>query len=163
VFAMRVIATATATVSVAALSSLVAPAPASATDVALNGTYHAASDGQWSKTNGRFEDQASVDATWSVTTTCSDYLDCTGTVHSTQGWSANATYLSGLWRVVRTVENWHECPDGTKSSGQQTFYFWVDSGEPSRLVGFDKTIGPSGACGVNRPLTIEMPFTLTPA
>jgi hypothetical protein len=57
------------------------------------------------------------------------------------------------------VPGWQPCRDGTTVTGRQQFTFYrVDA---STLVGKDKTIGPSGACGVSYWLTIEMPFKLT--
>ncbi len=143
----------------------VTPTPAHAVGdaVALNGTYTAVSDGQWAKTNYRYHDEAIVTSTWTVTSTCATYQDCTGRIVSDAGWSADLTYLSGRWRVVRTIENWQPCPDGTTAPGQQSFEFSrprIDS-DASHLVGWDRTTGPSGACGINKWLNITMPFTLT--
>jgi hypothetical protein len=132
-------------------------------DVAVNGTYTAVSDGQWARTNESYHDEQTVTQTWTVTSSCSSFLDCTGHVTSDQGWSADARYLSGVWRVARTVEGWESCADGTAAPGDQSFQFWPDpTVPPGTLVGWDKTIGPSGACGKNQWLTVTMPFKLTP-
>lgn len=137
-------------------------APARGDVVAVNGVYTAVSDGQWSKTNERFEERPSLISTWTISSSCENYLDCTGRVVSDHGWSADLTYRSGQWWVSQTLPDWLTCPDGARFPGKQGFQFWPDRSNPTVLTGWDKTIAPSGACGVNRWLTIEMPFTLTP-
>lgn len=125
----------------------------------LNGTYSAVSDGQWAKTREVFHDEVTVASTWTITSTCSTHVECTGRVVSDQGWSADATFNAGLWTVERDVADWQPCGDGSTVAGHQRFSFYrVDA---ATLTGKDKTIGPSGACGVSYWLTIEMPFTLT--
>jgi hypothetical protein len=84
-------------------------------------------------------------------------MDCTGRVTSDQGWSANLRLVGGdLWIVAHDVPNWEKCEDGTTAPGHQTFKFSADE----KLAGWDRTVGPSGACGANKWLTIEMPFKL---
>jgi len=138
------------------------PVPAHAGDCAvpLAGTYTAFSDGQWAQTRRSFHDEASVTSSWTVTTTCLDYLDCTGQVSSDQGWSAPALCKSGMWTVTHDVPNWEPCPDGTAATGQQKFAFRSQT-DLAKFEGWDTTLGPSGACGVNRWLVVSMPFTLT--
>ncbi len=143
-------------------------APAAAADpddTAVNGVFSAVSDGQWAKTNESYLNEATLTSTWTVTSSCSTYLDCTGTVASDQGWTAPLVYQSGRWRVVRSVEHWEPCPDGTAAPGRQSFTFWPARGDApdrhDRLTGWDETIGPSGACGINRSLNIRLPFQLT--
>ena len=63
--------------------------------IALNGTYTAFSDGVWAKTNDSYHDERSVTQTWTITSTCTTYQDCTGRVTSDQGWSADMVYMSG--------------------------------------------------------------------
>jgi hypothetical protein len=65
------------------------------------------------------------------------------------------------------VENWQPCPDGTAAPGLQIFRFSPATPDGSRtdptsstLVGEDQTTGPSGACGISKPLFINMPFKL---
>ncbi|MGE2835667.1 hypothetical protein [Mycobacterium sp. SMC-4] len=141
-----------------------APAPASP-DVALNGTFTARSDGLWAKTNEVMVYRDDVVATWTVSSSCATFQDCTGTVVSDQGWTADLVYRSQRWKTAHTVAGWQTCPDGSTAPGEQTFTFWAarldsyDRGD--RLSGWDQTIGPTGACGVNRSLNIRMPFTLT--
>ncbi len=155
----------TRTTLMAALTVLgvcVAPHATADDDVAINGTFSAFSDGQWARTNDSYHDEASVTQTWTITSTCTTFQDCTGRVVSDQGWSADLFYMSGRWKVSRTVENWEPCHDGTAYPGHQAFIFWHGyPADPNKYVGWDKTEGPSGACGFNKVLDIEMPFTLT--
>lgn len=129
--------------------------------IALNGTFTAFSDGQWARTQDTYHDERSVTQTWTITSTCTTFQDCTGRVTSDQGWSADLVYMSGRWGVSRTVDNWEPCADGTAHPGKQTFTFWKGYPDPA-LTGWDITLGPSGACGKNRSLNIQMPFKLTP-
>lgn len=66
---------------------------------------------------------------------------------------------------MRTIENWEPCPDGTAAPGEQSFTFWAARNDAADrytyLAGWDRTVGPSGACGINRWLTVTMPFRLT--
>jgi hypothetical protein len=132
-------------------------------DVALNGTFTAFSNGQYAKTNDRFHDEESVTSTWAITTTCSTYTECSGHVTSDQGWTAPVTYISPMWFVVRTIDGWEHCADGTTAPGTQTFKFFLDQQfNPTNLKGWDNTLNESGSCGINKVLNIELPFTLTP-
>lgn len=144
------------------LSCSVAPAHADLIAAALNGRFTAISDGQWAKTNERYRDEATVTSTWTVTTTCVTVLDCSGQMTSDQGWTAEVTYTKPMWYITRTIENWIPCQDGTAVTGQQTFKFFVDEYDKPYLRGWDNTVGPSGACGVNKVVNIEMPFKLIP-
>jgi hypothetical protein len=141
-----------------------APAAAGPEDIALNGTFTAFSDGQWAKNREKFEPLPSVTATWTITSSCTTFQDCTGTLVSDQGWTADLVYASLRWRAAHVIPNWEPCPDGTTAPGTQTFTFWARRlDDPSRfdhLIGWDETVGPSGACGVNRWLTVRMPLTL---
>jgi hypothetical protein len=87
-------------------------------------------------------------------------------VTSDQGWSGDLVYMSDLYeRPLEgrgTVENWERCADGTAVPGQQAFTFWRGYPGPSKISGWDQTIGPSGGCGFNKWLNVRMPFTLTP-
>jgi hypothetical protein len=130
--------------------------------VAINGTFTVFSDGQWAETDQSYHDEASVTQTWTITSTCTTYQDCTGHVTSDQGWSSdNLVYMSGRWKVSRTVTNWEPCQDGTAATGEQAFTFWK-SYPDQNLVGWDQTLGPSGACGFNKWLNVTMPLRLTP-
>lgn len=131
--------------------------------VALNGVYTVVSDGQMAKTNERFQDEATVTARWTMTSDCSTFQDCTGRVTSDQGWTADLTNISNVWYVRRTLPNWEPCPDGSAAPGEQTYYFWSDPANAADLIGWDLTVGPSGACGINKSLTVKLPLRLTPA
>jgi hypothetical protein len=155
--------TATAATAVA-LALCTAPCAGADDDVAINGTFTAFSDGRWARTNDSYHDEASVTQTWTITSTCTTYQDCTGRVVSDQGWSADLVYMSGRWKVSRTVENWEPCDDGTALPGKQAWIFWLGVPQDrNKYEGWDKTEGPSGACGFNKVLDVEMPFTLTRA
>jgi hypothetical protein len=126
---------------------------------AVNGTYTATSDGQWSRTNERFHDQATITSTWIITSTCPSPYACTGTVTSDQGWSAPTHSTAGMWYVSRDLQNWEPCSDGSAAPGHQVYRFYLL--DASTLVGADKVIGASGGCGKNLSLVIDMPFKLT--
>lgn len=151
--------------AIAAVLGAVALSPQAAADVddlELHGVFTAFSDGQNARTNDRFHDEASVTTTWTVDSTCQNFLDCTGQVRSDQGWTADLKYDDGVWRATHVVDGWEKCADGSTVSGEQAFSFHRDPANPSRFAGWDKTLGPSGACGKNAWLAIEMPFVLTP-
>jgi hypothetical protein len=145
-----------------------APPSARATEdgLALNGTYIATSNGEWAKTNDSYHDEATARSTWTITSSCTNPVDCTGQVTSDQGWTAPIRHTSSAWILDRDLPDWVRCPDGTASPGRQKYLFWpvdatgwVAEGSPT-LAGEDKTVGPSGACGSNRVLDIRMPFRL---
>ena len=140
--------------------AVAAPARAAICDPPISGTYTAVSDGQWAQTNDSYHDEATVTATWTVSSVCADYLDCTGRVVSSQGWTADIRCGSGLWQVRRQIDDWEPCADGTSAPGQQNYAFFADIANPANFAGWDKTIGPSGACGRNYWLTVNMPFKL---
>jgi hypothetical protein len=157
--------------AMAAAAIAVAPmapaAHASDGDWGLNGTYTATSNGEWAKTNEIFHDEASIRSTWTISTVCSYPTECTGTVSSDQGWTAPIYQKSGVWYVKRTVDNWEPCPGGAAVQGLQIFRFAATTPDGSQadpasstLVGEDQTTGPSGACGISKPLLIDMPFKL---
>jgi hypothetical protein len=143
-------------------------ATASGDDNALNGTYLATSNGEWAKTNDRYQDEATVRSTWTITSTCTTPFDCTGRVTSDAGWSADLHRQNSEWTVKRDIPNWERCVDGTAFTGAQEYRFYpadasgVISLSPgaTTLIGEDKTTGPSGACGVNQWLVVRMPFKL---
>lgn len=149
------------------LLALLLPTPVGIADTdgtAVNGRFTAFSDGQWAKTNEKFRDEASVTDTWTITSQCANAFECTGQIVSDRGWTAELRYLSGQWRAWHTVANWQPCPDGTTAPGRQDFTFWparTNEYHAAVLTGWDETVGPSGACGVNRSLTIRMPLRLT--
>jgi hypothetical protein len=161
-FTPRAAAALTAVATVASLSiATAAVARSGACDQPVNGTFTATSDGRWAKTREVFHDEATVVTTWTITSACDDVMHCAGRVTSAQGWTADLRCQSGQWYAIHRVENWQHCPDGRTTPGDQSFRFWRVADEPESFNGYDRTIGPSGGCGVNLWLTIEMPFTLT--
>lgn len=161
-----VIVTFTAAVALTGLA-MSTSAGADTSDWGVNGTYTATSNGEWARKNEVFYDQASLRSTWTVETQCSYPGECTGTVVSDFGWTAPIYQKSGVWYVKHTVEGWIPCPDGSTAPGLQVFRFKPMTPEgatvdpnSNTLVGEDVTTGPSGACGVNKPVYINMPFKL---
>lgn len=146
---------------IATLAVSAAPHAVAQEEEAINGTFTAFSDGQWARTNNSYHDELSVTQTWTITSTCTTYQDCTGRVTSDQGWSGDLVFMSGRWKVSRIVENWEPCIDGTALPGTQAFIFWRGYPDRSQYLGWDKTEGPSGACGFNKVLDVEMPLKLT--
>ncbi|KAA8969999.1 hypothetical protein [Mycobacterium sp.] len=165
---MRIIGTLSAATLLISGGVAAAPTAQAADDeLAINGTYRATSIGGWAKTNDQYHDEATVVSTWTITSTCTNAQVCDGTVTSDQGWSAPLTVRDGvLWKVAHDVPNWEKCADGSSYPGHQLYFFYpVDAyGQQqigsATLAGFDKTVGPSGACGRNQSLVIEMPFRL---
>jgi hypothetical protein len=161
-------------------------AQASNYGVELNGAYRVISNGEWSKVTrpphgvGGAEvyiDQPTIVQTWTVATSCTSPITCTGEVRSDQGWTAPIRLGGGpttpgmvgdFWIVDRVVENWLPCADGTAAAGNQKYIFWgIDPVRAERnlrivdlLGGYERTVGPSGACGSNMPVVIEYPLRL---
>ncbi|ORA34494.1 hypothetical protein [Mycobacterium aquaticum] len=156
------------TVMVAAAAG--APAYAQPGSGDLNGIFTATSNGDWAKTNDVYRDELSVRSTWHITTTCTAPTECAGHVESDAGWTAPIYRKNTMWYVKRTVPQWESCPDGATAEGVQTFRFYPvdENGQippqgSNIFAGEDKTIAPSGACGINQPLAISMPFKLVQA
>ena len=167
---MRTASLLTAALSASVMMAIPLPANADQAEWGINGTYTATSNGEWARTNDRYQNESSIRQVWTISTQCSYPTECTGTVNSDWGWSAPIYQKSGVWYVKRTVDNWEPCPDGTKSPGMQVYRFsrttpGGDMGDPAAttLVGEDQTTGVSGACGISKPLFIQMPFKLAPA
>lgn len=163
---VRQTSAAVALAGAAATTATTSPAWAS-TEWGLNGTYSATSNGEWSKTNDQFRDETSLRGTWSISTQCSYPTECTGTVASDFGWTAPIYKTGGVWYVKHVVENWQPCPDGTATPGLQVYRFAPTTPDGSRtdptstmLVGEDQTTGQAGACGISKPLVVNMPFKL---
>jgi hypothetical protein len=139
----------------------------------LNGTYSVMSDGEWATKGAApgggavFYDQNTVTETWTVDTSCVSPIECTGTVASSLGWTGTAR-LDDFWYVDHVVPNWLPCPDGSFAPGHQKFILWgIDPATNERqtknmnfLAGRNQTKSPSGACGRNQPLVIEMPVKM---
>jgi hypothetical protein len=181
-----------AAAAITLVGSLGTATPASASDfgVELNGTYRLISNGEWAKSSAGphgvggaevFIDQPTVVQTWTVTTSCTSSVTCTGEVSSDQGWTAPIGLggarvvwpttpgpVGDFWNLDRVIENWMPCPDGTAAPGNQTFLLWGwDAVRTERnlknvdlLVGYERTMAPSGACGSNKPVVIEYPVRM---
>ncbi|RDH78582.1 hypothetical protein DVS77_10860 [Mycolicibacterium moriokaense] len=143
-------------------------APAALADdsgVALNGTFRVSSNGEWAKSNDVFIDQKTKVQTWTISSQCTTPIDCYGQVTSDLGWTVPIRYDTGFWYVDVDIPHWSPCPDGTVAPGHETFRLWgVDPFTTERittnvqqLAGRDITKTPSGACGKNNPLVIELP------
>jgi hypothetical protein len=138
---------------------------------AMNGTYSVVSNGEWAMQNDRYQDEPSVRSTWTVNTTCSTAMTCSGKVTSTLGWTEDIYTLSGAqWFVKHYVQDWIPCPDGTTAPGLQVYRFYAATesgnhaiaGTPiNLLVGEDQTTGVSGNCGRNKSLVLTLPVKMT--
>ena len=137
-------------------------------DASLNGTFTATIIGDWAKTRSVYHQEAVVRSTWTITTSCTTAQDCAGQVTSDAGWTMSVRMTDGLgWYAKRDIPNWEVCPDGTAFPGKDYVYFYPANPETGELVqgspvlaGREQTIGPSGACGTNLPLSIEQPIRL---
>jgi len=104
--------------------------------------------------------------TWTITSSCVSPIECTGEVTSDQGWTAPVRLGPDWWILDRVVPNWIPCPGGGFADGFQKFMFWGvnpvvnerDLKIRDLMAGRDLTKGSSGACGVNKPLVIELPL-----
>lgn len=138
-------------------------------DVAINGVYRVTSIGNWAKINDQYNGEPTTIQTWTLSSTCSTFIKCDGTATSDEGWSARLYMIDGTsWYVRRDVPNWERCEDGTAFTGKQTFSFYpadpdgsgyLKLGSPV-MAGRNKTLGPSGACGQNQWLSIDIPMRL---
>lgn len=161
----NVVVTTAAAVTVGLAS---APAALAERPWGINGTYSAVSNGEWAKTNDKLEARPNVFDTWTISTTCTNVVTCSGTVTSAEGWTAPIKTVSGIWNVVRDIPNWVPCTVGPAATGHQVYSFWraADDGwqdmNSDILAGSNKTVADSGNCGVNRPVVIQMPFKLRP-
>ncbi len=142
--------------------------------IALNGTYRATSNGDWAQSsagphgNGGamvYLDEQTKIETWTVSSDCVSPVECSGEVSSDAGWTAPLKWNGNEWFVDRDIPNWEPCPDGTAAPAHQRFGLWpfdpsTTHREPTArdlVVGLEKTTAPSGACGKNKPLSIELP------
>jgi hypothetical protein len=132
----------------------------------LNGTYIAQSNGDWAKTNERYQDESTVRSTWTIASTCNTALDCKGRVSSDAGWSSDVDTTNGTWYVRRNIANWETCADGSSAPGLQVIRFYPVGADgamdmtSTTYAGTDTTTSPSGSCGRNQSLVISMPFRL---
>ncbi|OBF95587.1 hypothetical protein A5790_07765 [Mycobacterium sp. 852002-51152_SCH6134967] len=154
--------------AVAAVTVVALAPPAHAADAALNGRYLATSNGDFAMTNDVYRDLPSVRSTWTIAMTCIDDVNCSGTVDSDAGWSADIVITNSEYIVKRELPDWQRCADGTGRTvtGHQSYRFFPVGDEGFLLpgsrvfAGFDKTSGESGACSLNEMTEIEMPFRL---
>lgn len=149
------------------LASTPAPPAQAALGFELNGPYQVTSNGDWAKTNEVFMDEVTVSSVWTFSSSCENAHVCTGQVSSDQGWTAPLEFRTSRWIVDRFHENWQTCPDGTTSPGRQRYQFQgsdlngqYDKRNIDLLVGYDRTIGVSGACGRNQPTVIVLPLSV---
>ncbi|WP_343574932.1 hypothetical protein [Mycobacterium sp.] len=138
-------------------------------DVAINGTYRVTSIGNWAKINDQYNGEPTTVQIWTLNSTCTSFQECDGTLKSDEGWSARMYMRDGaLWYARHEIPNWERCQDGTAFTGKQIFSFYPTDPDGSGdtklgspiLAGKNKTIGPSGACGQNHWLSIELPMRL---
>lgn len=130
----------------------------------INGTYATSSNGAFAKLNERYEPQPGNRSTWVVSTKCVGPWDCTGTVKSSDGWTAPIYTTDGLFYVKRSVPNWRFCDDGTPIQGFQEYKLYPVGPDAhvadvsDEFTGEDHTTGPSGSCGRNQWPVVRMPF-----
>lgn len=155
----------------AAAFGLGTAAPAAADEdyakYAMNGRFSVVSNGEWARQNDRYQDEPSVRSEWTVSSTCTTALTCSGTVTSTLGWTEPIyTGTGNLWFVKHYVNDWLPCPDGSRAPGLQVYKFYPATEEgmsirPSDLwVGEDETTGISGNCGRNRSVVMNLPVKI---
>lgn len=154
------------TVAFAVTVALATAAPGHAEYPSLNGVFTAQSNGDWAKTNQKYEDQASTVSRWTISSSCTTFLDCSGTVVSDRGWTAPISTTNGMWVVKRQIDGWQPCPDGSSAAGTQMIKFvpvdadgLPDVNSPT-FGGEDITKSASGSCGRNQSLVIRMPFRM---
>lgn len=159
-----------ATVTLTLFGAAASPQAGAITDeMPINGTFIARSIGEWAKLRESYHNEPTVTSTWTISSTCTTPSTCTGQVTSDAGWTVPLIRFAGQWEVKRVIPNWEPCEDGSAFPGEQTIRFYgVDENglvllrqsEAIQFAGEDRTVGPSGACGVNQWLTIRMPFTM---
>ncbi len=159
-----------AATAIAVLGSLgVAPqAHASNYGIELNGTWRVMTNGEWARTNQVLIDEKVVIQNWTITSSCVSPLECTGTVVSDQGWTAPINLVKVYWILNRDIPNWAPCPDGTFATGHDKWTVWGinptinerDLKITDLLAGHQITETESGACGINKPLDIEIPVRM---
>ncbi|MCP9273339.1 Rv2253/PknI dimerization domain-containing protein [Mycolicibacterium arenosum] len=134
---------------------------------APNGTYYVVSNGEWARTNDRYQDEPSVRSTWTVNTTCTSAFTCAGKVTSSLGWTEDIYKTNDSWYVKHYVSDWIPCPDGTRGPGLQVYRFYSADEEGMKTdntdlyVGEDQTTGESGACGRNKSVVLTLPVKIS--
>ena len=109
----------------AAAFGLGTAAPAAADEdyakYAMNGRFSVVSNGEWARQNDRYQDEPSVRSEWTVSSTCTTALTCSGTVTSTLGWTEPIyTGTGNLWFVKHYVNDWLPCPKRACRSDPRT-------------------------------------------
>jgi hypothetical protein len=141
-----------------------------ASDPAINGIFTVTVIGDWARTREVNHQEAVTRSTWTISTSCTTAQDCAGHVTSDEGWTAPVRMTDG-WNFYarRDIPNWEVCPDGTAFPGKDYVYFYtadpetgMNTGDTNAavLAGREQTVGPSGACGTNLPLSISQPIRL---
>ena len=119
------------------------------------------SNGDLAQTNDVRRNEATVHSTWTINTTCTTPVDCTGRITSDAGWTAEVNIAGSEYVAKRDIPNWEPCPNGTSRAGHQIYRFYPvdDRGQVSvgstTFAGIDRTLGDSGACGINKALDIH--------
>jgi hypothetical protein len=154
----------------AAAMSWVGMATASAdiNNPAINGVFTATQNGEWARTNDSYHTEAVVRETWTIRSSCINPNNCTGTVSSDQGWTAELVRVPAIWKIVRYLPGWEACEDGTSATGRQLITFYPMGLDPTLPIDPDSntyagesvTLGPSGACGFNNAQEVITPFKL---
>src|ERR1700727_3267679 len=87
-------------------------------EVAINGTYRVTSIGNCAKLNDQYNGEPTTVQTWTLSSTCTTFLECDGTLKSDEGWSARLYMLDGIMGYARhEVPNWERGQDGSASPG----------------------------------------------
>lgn len=136
--------------------------------IELNGTWRVMTNGEWARTNQVLIDEKVVIQNWTISSSCVSPLECTGTVVSDQGWTAPINLVKAYWILNRDIPNWAPCPDGTAATGHDKWTVWGinptinerDLKITDLLAGHQITETESGACGINKPLDIEIPVRM---
>src|ERR1700733_10454496 len=94
-------------------------------EVAINGTYRVTSIGNWAKINDQYNGEPTTVQTWTLSSTCTTYMECDGTGKSDEGWSSRLYMQDGtLWYARHKVPKCELSLDCTSFIGKQTFSFY---------------------------------------
>ena len=85
-------------------------------EVAINGTYRVTSIGNWAKINDQYNGEPTTVQTWTLSSTCTSFQECDGTLKSDEGWSARLYMRDGtLWYARHEVPNWERAKTALRS------------------------------------------------
>ena len=116
--AQRIVRDTAAIAAVLTMLSVTPQAGAEYDKYAMNGTFSVVANGEYATMNDRYQDQPTMNSTWTVSSTCSSAFTCSGQVTSSLGWTENVYTTSGdQWHVRHAVPEWIPCPDGTTAPG----------------------------------------------